>query len=133
MRATSTPSPIESGAEEKALGFTKAGSDATKAGADAQKAQSEAAKAQQEQDYRATLTDLLAGKKVDPDRLAAARAYEAAETKSTTQSDTLGVTSVSSNKPGGLAAAGAGKKSAGGGGGTPARPELDLDPLPRRA
>lgn len=107
------------GAEEKALGITKAGSDATKAASDAQKAQSEAAKAQQEQDYRAVLTDLLAGKQVAPDRLAAARAYEAAETKSTTQSDTLGVTSVSSNKPGGLAAAGArgGKAPAAAGGG----------------
>lgn len=95
------------GAEEKALGFTKASSDATKAAADAQKAQSEAAKAQQEQDYRSVLDDLVAGKKVTPERLAAARAFEAAETKSTTQSDTLGVTSVNTAKPGGLAAAGA--------------------------
>ncbi|MCU1338848.1 MAG: hypothetical protein JWO19_4429 [Bryobacterales bacterium] len=93
------------GAEEKAMGFTKAT-------ADAQKAQSEAAKAQQEQDYRGVLSDLLAGKKVTPDRLAAARAYEAAETKSTTQSDTLGVTSVNTAKPGGLAAAGARSGSA---------------------
>lgn len=124
------------GAEEKALGITKAG-------ADASKATSEAAKAQQEQDYRGVLSDLLAGKKVTPDRLAAARAYEAAESKTTTQADTLGVTSTNTSKPAGLAVAGAhGARtvtptatSSGGGGaaaaaGAGATPEKHLDTSP---
>jgi hypothetical protein len=61
-----------------------------------------------EPQYRAILAKKASGQELTPDELNTARAFEASNTKSSTTSDTLGVTSANTSKPGGLAAVGAG-------------------------
>lgn len=56
--------------------------------------------------YRNILGAMSAGKSVSDDDLTFAKGYEAANKKSTTQSDTLGVTTQSTSGPAGLAAVG---------------------------
>lgn len=56
--------------------------------------------------YRNILTAMSAGKAVSDDDLNFARGYEAANAKTTKQSDTLGVTSTNTSAPSGLAAVG---------------------------
>lgn len=69
-----------------------------------------------EADYRKTLSDLLNNRPVSPDALARARAYEAAQAKTTTQSDSItpqGIVSTNTSKPSGLATVGARQPSGG--------------------
>ncbi len=56
--------------------------------------------------YRNILGAMTAGKPVSDDDLTFAKAYEASQAKSTTQSDSLGVTSTNRSGPAGLAAVG---------------------------
>lgn len=56
--------------------------------------------------YRNVLSAIIAGKPVSDDDLTFAKGYEAENKKSTTQSDTLGVTSTNVSGPAGLAAVG---------------------------
>lgn len=56
--------------------------------------------------YRNILSAISAGKPVSDDDLTFAKGFEAASAKTTTQSDTLGVTSTNMSKPAGLAAVG---------------------------
>lgn len=56
--------------------------------------------------YRNILSAISAGKPVSDEDLTFAKGYEAASAKTTTQSDTLGVTSTNMSKPAGLAAVG---------------------------
>jgi hypothetical protein len=65
----------------------------------------------QEAQYRAVLQKQASGQPLTPAEVSAARAYEASQTKTTSQSDSLGVTSVNTSKPSGLAALGVGKKA----------------------
>lgn len=55
--------------------------------------------------YEQTLADLQQGKQVTPDRIAAARAYEASESKTSSSSDAYGVKSTNVSRPTGLSEA----------------------------
>lgn len=56
--------------------------------------------------YRQILSSIAAGKPVSNEDLDFAKGYEASNAKTTTQSDTLGVTSTNTSKPSGLASVG---------------------------
>lgn len=61
--------------------------------------------------YQFILQKAASGIPLSPDETSYAKAFEASEAKSTTQSDSLGVTSVSTNKPSGLASVTRGGKA----------------------
>jgi hypothetical protein len=52
--------------------------------------------------YRAILQKIVSGQSLTPEETAQAKAYEASESKNTTQSDSLGVTSTNTSRPAGL-------------------------------
>src|SRR5208337_4393695 len=101
------------GVHKQVLADAKTVEDTKKAAAEAQQAQTGAQKNTAEiqgltgqfaeAKYRNILGALSAGKQVSDDDLTFAKSYEAANRKSTTQSDTLGVTTTSTSGPAGLA------------------------------
>lgn len=69
--------------------------------------------------YQRILTDIASGKPVLSQDMDFARAYEAGQTKTTSRTDSLGISTTSTERPGGLANVGAKGKGGGGSGGGP--------------